>query len=224
MAGSRLISCFRAYVVQGNNDTLRCRIGSLDSRFWGYFNAYTSFDRTVYHVTTPSSGTKIALDVLADIALNATLPDDELETELNVIRREMEMGNDDPARRSSRRLFETAYTHSPYRHTVIGYRDIFDQLDRGAIESYYRTRYAPNNCFFVVTGDVNADEVISILSEKYASHPMLPLPSVLIPPEPKQVSFVNGWRKGLLSRLIFTSLGMSQIFEMMIFPHWISSP
>ena len=44
----------------------------------GYFNAYTSFDRTVYHVTTPSSGTKIALDVLADIALNATLPDDEL--------------------------------------------------------------------------------------------------------------------------------------------------
>ena len=162
----------------------------------GYFNAYTSFDRTVYHITTPSSGTKIALDVLADIALNATLPDDELETELNVIRREMEMGNDDPARRSSRRLFETAYTHSPYRHTVIGYRDIFDQLDREAIESYYRARYAPNNCFFVVTGDVNAGEVISILSEKYASQPMLPLPPVLIPPEPKQVAFRERLEEG----------------------------
>ena len=90
----------------------------------GYFNAYTSFDRTVYHVTLPSEGTDIAIDVLSDIGLNATLPDDELKTELDVIRREMEMGNDDPSRRSSRRLFETAYIKSPYKHTVIGYRDI----------------------------------------------------------------------------------------------------
>ena len=115
----------------------------------GYFNAYTSFDRTVYHVTLPSEGTDIAIDVLSDIGLNATLPDDELKTELDVIRREMEMGNDDPSRRSSRRLFETAYTKSPYKHTVIGYRDIFDQLDRNSINEYYQNRYAPNNCFFV---------------------------------------------------------------------------
>ena len=111
----------------------------------GYFNAYTSFDRTVYHVTLPSTGVKIALDVLSDIALNATLPEEELVTELDVIRREMEMGNDDPSRRSSRRLFETAYTRSPYRHTVIGYRDIFDKLDRNSINEYYQNRYAPNN-------------------------------------------------------------------------------
>ena len=80
----------------------------------GYFNAYTSFDRTVYHVTLPSEGTDIAIDVLSDIGLNATLPDDELKTELDVIRREMEMGNDDPSRRSSRRLFETAYIKNTY--------------------------------------------------------------------------------------------------------------
>ena len=117
----------------------------------GYFNAYTSFDRTVYHVTLPSEGTDIAIDVLSDIGLNATLPDDELKTELDVIRREMEMGNDDPSRRSSRRLFETAYIKSPYKHTVIGYRDIFDQLDRNSINEYYQNRYAPNNCFFAVS-------------------------------------------------------------------------
>ena len=33
----------------------------------GYFNAYTSFDRTVYHVTLPSTGVKIALDVFCQI-------------------------------------------------------------------------------------------------------------------------------------------------------------
>ena len=154
----------------------------------GYFNAYTSFDRTVYHVTLPSEGTDIAIDVLSDIGLNATLPDDELKTELDVIRREMEMGNDDPSRRSSRRLFETAYIKSPYKHTVIGYRDIFDQLDRNSINEYYQNRYAPNNCFFVVSGDIEKDNVLSLINDKYSNYPMRPLPSVLIESEPRQIS------------------------------------
>ena len=154
----------------------------------GYFNAYTSFDRTVYHVTLPSASTNVALDVLSDISMNATLPEEELATELDVIRREMEMGNDDPSRRSSRRIFETAYTKSPYRHTVIGYREIFDQLTRETIDKYYRARYTPNNCFFVIVGDINTDEVIAALNDKYAAHPMRPLPSIHIEDEPTQIA------------------------------------
>ena len=59
---------------------------------------------------------------------NATLPADEMAKEKQVILREMDMGQDDPGRRSGRRLFETAYTKSPYRFTVIGYPDIFNEL------------------------------------------------------------------------------------------------
>ena len=126
----------------------------------GQMNAYTSFDRTVYHVTIPDTGARLATEVLCDIMQNATLPGDELTGELDVIRREMDMGNDDPSRRSGRRLFETAYTKSPYRHTVIGYRDIFDCLTRDDLFGYYRERYAPNNCFFVVAGAIDPDKVL----------------------------------------------------------------
>ena len=94
----------------------------------GYMNAYTSFDRTVYHIDVPNTGARIAVDILCDIMQNATLPADELAREQDVIRREMDMNVDDPARRAGRRLFETAYTRSPYRFTVIGYPDIFNEL------------------------------------------------------------------------------------------------
>src|SRR3979409_1514673 len=94
----------------------------------GYMNAYTSFDRTVYWINVPNTGARVAIDVLCDIVQNETLPADQLVKELDVIRREMDMGQDDPGRRSSRRLFEVAYTRSPYRHTIIGYLDIFNQL------------------------------------------------------------------------------------------------
>ena len=44
----------------------------------GYINAYTSFDRTVYYLDLPSEHTREAMDVLADAALNSTLPEDEV--------------------------------------------------------------------------------------------------------------------------------------------------
>ena len=89
----------------------------------GYMNAYTSFDRTVYWINVPNTGARVAVDILADILQHATLPEGELASELDVIRREMAMGNDDPGRFASRRLFETAYTRSPYRYPIIGLPD-----------------------------------------------------------------------------------------------------
>ena len=97
----------------------------------GYMNAYTSFDRTVYHIDVPNTGAPTAIDILCDIMQHATLPPDELAKELDVIRREMDMGQDDPGRRSGRRLFETAYTKSPYRFTIIGYPGYFQRTEAG---------------------------------------------------------------------------------------------
>ena len=154
----------------------------------GYMNAYTSFDRTVYHIDVPNTGARTAIDILCDIMQNASLPPDELAKELDVIRREMDMGQDDPGRRSGRRLFETAYTKSPYRFTIIGYLDIFNELKPDDIRGYYTEKYAPNNVFYVVTGDVKTDEVIAQIKEAYAKSKAKALPSIVLPEEPKQTA------------------------------------
>ena len=154
----------------------------------GYMNAYTSFDRTVYYINVPNTGAAVALDILSDVMQNATLPPDELAKEMDVIRREMDMGQDDPGQRSSRRLFEVAYTRSPYRFTIIGYPDIFNQLAPDDIRGYYRARYVPNNSFFVVVGDVKADEVVAQISQAYVRAIERPLPPTVLPEEPKQVA------------------------------------
>ncbi|MFM8360949.1 MAG: M16 family metallopeptidase, partial [Verrucomicrobiota bacterium] len=154
----------------------------------GYMNAYTSFDRTVYHINVPNTGAAVALDILADILQHATLPADELASELDVIRREMAMGNDDPGRRASRRLFETAYTRSPYRYPVIGLPDLFNRLTRENLAAYYAAQYAPNNCFLVVVGDFRAPEVIAQLEKAFAGSPARPVPAVVLPSEPRQTA------------------------------------
>jgi zinc protease len=154
----------------------------------GYMNAYTSFDRTVYHIDVPNTGARVAIDILCDIMQNATLPAEEMAKEKQVIVREMDMNIDDPGRRASRRLFETAYTRSPYRFTVIGYPDIFHELKSEDILAYYREKYAPNNVFYVVAGDVKHEEVLAQIREAYAKAKTKPLPAVVLPEEPSQTA------------------------------------
>jgi zinc protease len=154
----------------------------------GYMNAYTSFDRTVYYIDVPNTGAKVAIDILCDIMQNATLPADEMAKEKQVILREMDMNQDDPGRRASRRLFETAYTKSPYRFTVIGYPDIYNELQAGDITEYYRERYAPNNVFFVVVGDIKADEAVAQIREAYSKSKARAIAPAVLPPEPRQTA------------------------------------
>lgn len=154
----------------------------------GYMNAYTSFDRTVYWINVPNTGGKIAIDILCDIMQNATIPAEELTKEMDVIRREMDMNQDDPHQRSARRLFETAYTKSPYRFTIIGYPDIFNEVRREDVFAYYQEKYAPNNVFFVVVGDINADEVEEQIRAAFAQSKARPIPSSVLPLEPKQTA------------------------------------
>src|ERR1051326_1758820 len=149
----------------------------------GYMNAYTSFDRTVYYNNVPNTGAVTAVDILCDIMLNATLPGDEVEKEKQVILREMDMNQDDPGRRASRRLFEVAYTRSPYRYTVIGYPDIFKEVQREDLLAFYRDKYAPNNIFFVIVGDVKTDAVEAQIRSAFAATRTRPLPPQVLPEE-----------------------------------------
>ena len=154
----------------------------------GYMNAYTSFDRTVYYIDVPNTGARVAIDILCDIMRNATLPAEEMAKEKQVILREMDMNQDEPGRRSSRRLFETAYTKSPYRFTIIGYPDIYNELQASDIAAYYRERYAPNNVFYVVAGDVKADDVVAQIREAYSKNKARAIPPMVLPEEPRQTA------------------------------------
>ncbi len=154
----------------------------------GSMNAYTSFDRTVYHIDVPNDGAAVAVDILCDIVQHATLPKAELAREKDVILREMDMNQDDPRQRSARRLFECAYTRSPYRFTVIGYPDIFHRVRRRDLMEYYLEKYAPNNLFFVVVGDFKTSAVEQQIRKAFAGTPARACPPVVLPEEPPQTA------------------------------------
>jgi len=153
----------------------------------GYINAYTSFERTVYWVDTPSSGVEKSIDVLADVMTDATLPEDEYESEQEVIRREFAMGFDDPERMRSELLFKTAFRTHPFGQPVIGHLDVFNSLTRQDVLDYYHRHYVPNNQFFVVVGDVDTATVVEQISAAYADVQRKAYRPSWVPSEPEQL-------------------------------------
>jgi zinc protease len=153
----------------------------------GYVNAYTSFDRTVFWVDCPAAAVSTALDLVADMLFQSVIDGEEMTREMEVIRREFDLGYDDPDRTLSHLTFATAFQAHPCRYPVIGLRRIFDQIDRETLLAYYRRRYVPENVFVVVSGDVQVAQVQAWVQKFFGSVPARPLAPAVIPAEPPQV-------------------------------------
>ena len=154
----------------------------------GHLNAYTSFERTVYHVDLPAANWRQALAILTDSVQHSVIPEPEFEPEKEVIRREFAMGDDNPDSVMTKLAFRTAFTTHPYRFPVIGHLDLFNRVTRDDVLAYYRERYAPQNLTLVVCGAVDGAAVADEAARLWADEPRRFLPDVLVPSEPPQQS------------------------------------
>ena len=82
----------------------------------GNTNAYTSWDRTVFYVTVPSDKVLQGIDIITDAVLNPVIDPVELEKEKKVVLEEILEGEERPARKVSKLIFNTAYTSHPYKY------------------------------------------------------------------------------------------------------------
>ncbi|MEM1296048.1 MAG: pitrilysin family protein [Verrucomicrobiota bacterium] len=172
-----------------------------------YINAYTSFDRTVYWIETPPEECNNCLEILGDMTLHSTLPEEEFVKELDVIRREMAMGDDSPGSVVSKLMFATAYLAHPVQFPVIGHREVFDQITYDDLVTFYRRHYVPNNMFMVVSGPVDAKKLSKEIDKVFGGVKRAPLPPVILPPEPRQrgrrINHVEGSTQHTQLRLLW---------------------
>ena len=131
----------------------------------GQWNAYTTFDRTVYYIDGPAAGAETFLKVLLEMVFKPTFPEQEFEKEKDVIRREIDMGLDDPDSRSSRQLFSTAFGSDARKYPVIGHLELFNRITREDMMRYHRTRYTTDNAFMCISGDFDLAEMLELLGE-----------------------------------------------------------
>jgi zinc protease len=133
----------------------------------GTSNAFTSYDFTHYDVVVPAMHARTALEILADIAVNAAFVPAELEAEKKVVFEEMNLVEDDPEKFLSRRLSEVAYRAHPYGRPILGTRELVQGLTRERLDSYYKKHYAPRSMALVVVGPLPPDQVRPLVAATF---------------------------------------------------------
>lgn len=141
----------------------------------GHWNAYTSFDRTVYYIDGPDTSADFFLQALTELVFFPTFPEEDFETEKEVIRREIDMGNDDPDSVASQLLFSTAFQYDHRRFPVIGYLDRFNRITHEDMVAYHADRYRPANSFLVLSGNFESEAILAKLTELTAEIANLPV-------------------------------------------------
>lgn len=152
----------------------------------GLWNAYTSTDRTVYHIDGPAEHWREFLHLLVQLTLHPSFPEDEFERERDVIHREMSMYDDDPQDAAYHALIGTLYHREPRRLPVIGSRAAFDALTHADMCAYHRRRYVPANMFLCAAGDIDEEAFFRAVEEETHDIPARAAAPVSAVSEPRQ--------------------------------------
>jgi zinc protease len=165
LLGSGISHFLEHMVFKGTRDFSGDELADVVQAAGGHWNAYTSFDRTVYYIDGPSDSLSLFLKCLAGMVFFPILPESEFAKEQDVIRREIDMGLDDPDQAAMRLMFSGTFQIDPRRHPVIGHRHRFDALTHADLTGYHRARYTTDRSFVVVSGDFDPAAVWETITD-----------------------------------------------------------
>ncbi|MFH1563459.1 MAG: pitrilysin family protein [Nitrospirota bacterium] len=183
------ISHYCEHVISGGSTKNRPEdeIEKIIQSIGGASNAYTSSDHTCYYIATSNLYFDTVIDLLSDGIKNCSFEPKEVEREKGVILKEINMIDDDPARRVNKIYNETMFLKHPEHFPIIGYADLFKNLTCDDLIKYYRRMYVPQNMIVVAVGDFDSKEVLAKFEQAFADFKGNPTPSVYIEPDPKQM-------------------------------------
>lgn len=129
----------------------------------GYLNAFTSSEYTCYYSRCLNSKLERALDVLTDMILHPTFPEDEMEKEKKVVLEEMKMYRDNPQEYLFEEFSGFVFREHPLGRPVIGYEETVSSFERQDLYAYMEERYRPDNLLVAVAGNADHDRVVKLV-------------------------------------------------------------
>ena len=130
-------------------------------------NAATSQDYTHYYITTAPKDFADLAPLQIDVVSNASIPDDAFERERLVVLEEIRRSEDNPQRRTFRRVMETAYTELPYRRAVLGPESVIAELKPQQMRDFHTNWYQPQSITAVAVGNLPVEELIATVAEGF---------------------------------------------------------
>jgi len=157
------------YAVPNEIDKLYSNMGGSD------LNAHTWHEETVYKVGLPSNRLQHWAEIEADRFINPVFR--LFHTELETVYEELNRSLDNKDRISAYALQDLLYKKHPYgQQPTIGIPEHLKNPSLVYIQNYFDTYYVPNNMAIFISGDIDIEETIELISENFSDWEQKPVP------------------------------------------------
>lgn len=162
-------------------------------------NGSTTSDRTNYYASFASNPDTLDwyLKWQADAMVNALIKKEDLDSEMTVVRNEMERGENNPFQILMQKMQAAAYQWHNYGHSTIGARSDVENVDIGQLRAFYKEYYQPDNAVLIVAGRFDPQATLDTIAEVFGK---LPRPERTLPPEYTIEPVQDGERQVTLRR------------------------
>ncbi len=147
------------------------------------YNAGTGHEMTSYYITTIKENIPWAVEVISDILLNSTFPEEEVEKERGVVIEEIRMYQDNPMMGLSGDFVKFLYGQSKIGcWNISGETEDIIKLNREKLVNYHKKYFNPKEIVIVASGNVDesAEKVLRDCFEDFVNPNAQELPAVKI--------------------------------------------
>jgi zinc protease len=136
-------------------------------------NGSTTFDRTDYFLQLAASDENLewALSMEADRMVNSFIAKKDLDTEMTVVRNEMENQENNAVGKLTQLVFATAFQWHNYGKLTIGARSDVENVKIENLQAFNKKYYQPDNATLVVAGKFDEAKAITWISQKFGVIP-----------------------------------------------------
>lgn len=133
----------------------------------GVTNAATSHDYAHFYMTAAAEHLPATLPYLAEILLQAEIPEEEFYCEREVVLEEIRGSEDDPDWLAFQSLCRQLYPRHPYGKSVLGAEGDLLNLTPNQMRCFHRTHYQPENVTVALVGDVPEAQALHLIQETF---------------------------------------------------------
>ncbi len=133
----------------------------------GDLNAFTSRENTAYYVKVLDEYLEKGVNLLSEILVHSTFPEDELEKEKKIIREEVKMVEDTPDDYVHDLFNETVWGREGLGQSILGTRETIASFTREDIMSHIRRYYGTKDIVVSCAGNFDHSEMLRILNRRF---------------------------------------------------------
>lgn len=135
----------------------------------GELNAFTSRENTVFYVKILDEFVDRGIELLSDIFMHSTMPENEIEKEKGVIKEEIKLVEDTPDDYIHDIFNKTIWGNTGLGQPVLGEKETIKNFSRDDLVNHVRKYYGTSDTVIACAGNFIPDHIINLLNHHLGS-------------------------------------------------------